>query len=191
MSSLWRQADRHTSQKGWGEEASGAGFELLERLNGRRNSSCSRVGSASTGPRPQRSGGPAAMSGNVLWTTIFNEPTSQATELTRDRIRQHDRVGRRPASIVPGPLFEEAIRGRDTHGLVKMDDPWVPPRERHSLPPPLVGYGGTFPRVRPEHTGKNMGEQAAQFMCVQPSPPARPAALDDRAYMRAIDSLCV
>ncbi|KOO35826.1 hypothetical protein Ctob_010942 [Chrysochromulina tobinii] len=104
------------------------------------------------------------MSGNVLWTTIFNEPTSQATELTRDRIRQHDRVGRRPASIVPGPLFEEAIRGRDTHGLVKMDDPWVPPRERHSLPPPLVGYGGTFPRVRPEHTGKNMGEQAAQFI---------------------------
>ena len=114
------------------------------------------------------------MSGNVLWTTIFNEPTSQATELTRDRIRQHDRVGRRPASIVPGPLFEEAIRGRDTHGLVKMDDPWAPPRERHSLPPPLVGYGGTFPRVRPEHTGKNMGEQAAQFMSVQTSSAARP-----------------
>ena len=28
----------------------------------------------------------------------------------------------------------------------------------------VVGYGGTIPRVRPEHTGKNDGEQAAHFV---------------------------
>ena len=49
MSSLWPTDT--LPKKAGGEEASGAGFELLERLNGRRNSSCSRVGSASTGPR--------------------------------------------------------------------------------------------------------------------------------------------
>ena len=43
-------------------------------------------------------------------------------------------------------------------------DPWQPKAERHSIQPPLVGYGGTIPRVRPEHTGVNNGEQAAAFV---------------------------
>jgi len=100
------------------------------------------------------------MAGNVLWTTIFNKPTSQASELTRQRIVQEERCGRRPASIISGPAYEDAVRGR---GPLTIADPWAPPRDRHALPAPIKGYGGTMPRVRQEHTGKNYGEQAAQF----------------------------
>ena len=100
------------------------------------------------------------MAGNVLWTSVFNKPGSQACELTRQRIVQEERTGRRPASIVPGPAYDEAVRGR---GSMVPRDPWAPAAVRHTLPPPIVGYGGTMPRVRPEHTGKNPGEQAAQF----------------------------
>ena len=103
------------------------------------------------------------MAGNVLWTTIFNKPTSQASELTRQRIVQEERCGRRPASIISGPAYEDAVRGR---GPLTIADPWAPPRDRHALPAPIKGYGGTMPRVRQEHTGKNYGEQAAQFKCV-------------------------
>ena len=104
------------------------------------------------------------MSGNVLWTQVFNKPGSQSQELTRQRIVQEERCGRRPASIIPGPAYEAAMRGR---GTIVPVDPWAPQRDRHQLPPPIVGYGGTMPRVRPEHTGKNMGEQAAEFKYVQ------------------------
>jgi len=52
------------------------------------------------------------------------------------------------------------VRGRGGELL----DPWKPSAQRHSIQPPLVGYGGTMPRTRPEHTGENKGEQAAQFV---------------------------
>jgi len=100
------------------------------------------------------------MAGNVLWTQVFNKPGSQSQELTRQRIFQEERCGRRPASIVPGPVHEELVRGRGPYHIV---DPWAPSQARHSLPPPIVGYGGTIPRVRPEHTGINRGEQAAHY----------------------------
>lgn len=96
-----------------------------------------------------------------LWTTVFNKPGSQSQELTRQRIVQEERCGRRPATTIPGPQFDELVRGPSGETL---RDPWASTQMRHSIQPPLVGYGGTVPRVRPEHTGVNKGEQAAQFV---------------------------
>ena len=105
------------------------------------------------------------MAGNVLWTSIFNQPTSQASELTRHRIIQEERCGRRPATTTPGPVYEDIVRGRPAPGYDKLvRDPWQPEGPRTSVQPPIVGYGGTVPRVRPEHTGVNNGEQAAHFV---------------------------
>ena len=100
------------------------------------------------------------MAGNVLWTAVFNKPGSQSQELTRQRIVQEERCGRRPATIIPGPVYDEMVRGR---GPLQLADPWAPKSQRLSLPPPIKGYGGTLLRVRPEHTGFNHGEQAAHF----------------------------
>ena len=105
------------------------------------------------------------MAGNVLWTSIFNQPTSQASELTRHRIIQEERCGRRPATTTPGSVYEDIVRGRPAPGYDKLvRDPWQPEGPRTSVQPPIVGYGGTVPRVRPEHTGVNNGEQAAHFV---------------------------
>ena len=101
------------------------------------------------------------MAGNVLWTEVFNKPGSQSQELTRQRIVQEERCGRRPATITPGPTYEKIVRGK---GETPLLDPWKPTTGRHSIEPPLVGYGGTVPMVRPEHTGVNNGEQAAHFV---------------------------
>jgi len=48
----------------------------------------------------------------------------------------------------------------------KLLDPWAPPPDasRKVIQPPLVGYGGTIPMVRPEHTGQNRGEFSAHFV---------------------------
>ena len=103
------------------------------------------------------------MAGNVLWTSLFNKPDSQSQDLTRQRIVQEERCGRRSAEIIPGPTYDLMVRGLP--GGPKLLDPWTPSsKTRHSVQPPLVGYGGTLPRVRPEHTGKNNGEQAAHFV---------------------------
>lgn len=101
------------------------------------------------------------MAGNVLWTTIFNQQGNQSQELTRQRIVQEERCGRRPATVTPGPEYDKLVRGQG-----KLLDPWAPPpdAQRSKIQPPLVGYGGTVPRLRPEHTGKNRGEQAAHFV---------------------------
>ena len=106
------------------------------------------------------------MSGNVLWTPLYNKPDSQSQELTRQHIRQHSRVGRRPAETTPGPEFQKIIRGEGATVLV---DPWAQTAsasagQRHTLAPPIPGYGGTIPLVRPEHTGANRGESAAHFV---------------------------
>ena len=88
------------------------------------------------------------MAGNVLWTQVFNKPGSQSQELTRQRIVQEERCGRRPATITPGPAYEEMVRGRGPlQEMVR--DPWAPSSQRHSLPGPIKGYGGTLPIVRP------------------------------------------
>lgn len=103
------------------------------------------------------------MAGNVLWTSLFNKPDSQSQDLTRQRIVQEERCGRRSAEIIPGPTYDLMVRGLP--GGPKLLDPWTSSsKTRHSVQPPLVGYGGTLPRVRPEHTGKNNGEQAAHFV---------------------------
>ena len=101
------------------------------------------------------------MAGNVLWTNIFNQQGNQSQELTRQRIVQEERCGRRPATITPGPVYDRLVRGEG-----KLLDPWAPPpdSQRRNIQPPLVGYGGTVPMLRPEHTGKNRGEQAAHFV---------------------------
>jgi len=101
---------------------------------------------------------------NVLWTTVFNKPGSQSQELTRQRIVQEERCGRRPATITPGPLYDDMVRGAP--GAPKLQDPWAPKSEaaRKTIHPPLMGYAGTIPRVRAEHTGVNRGEQAAHFV---------------------------
>ena len=52
------------------------------------------------------------MAGNVLWTSVFNKPDSQSQDLTRQRIVQEERCGRRPADITPGPVYEDMVRGR-------------------------------------------------------------------------------
>ena len=101
------------------------------------------------------------MAGNVLWTPVFNKPGSQSQELTRQRIKQEDVCGRRPATKLPGPEFDRIVRGDAGSHSKLLADPWQPKGERHSIEPPLVGYGGTIPMVRPEHTGINNGEQAA------------------------------
>jgi len=101
------------------------------------------------------------MAGNVLWTNVFNQPGSQSQELTRQRIVQEERCGRRPATTTPGPVYEELVRGQGGHKLL---DPWQQPAKRHTVQPPLVGYGGTIPMVRPEHTGENKGEYAAHYV---------------------------
>jgi hypothetical protein len=101
------------------------------------------------------------MAGNVLWTNVFNQQGNQSQELTRQRIVQHERCGRRPATVTPGPEYDKLVRGQG-----KLLDPWAPPpdTQRSKIEPPLVGYGGTVPMLRPEHTGKNRGEQAAHFV---------------------------
>ena len=101
------------------------------------------------------------MSGNVLWTSIFNQPGSQANELTRQRIVQEERVGRRPANTMSSAEHAAVLRGESD-----LRDPWVakPAGERYALQPPISGYGGTIPMYRPEHTGENNGEQAAAFV---------------------------
>jgi hypothetical protein len=99
------------------------------------------------------------MSGNVLWTQIFNKPDSQSQELTRQRIIQEERCGRRAPGVIPGPVYDELVRGRGA----PLPDPWVSKGARHSIHPPIVGYSGTIPSLRPEHTGVNNGEQAAKF----------------------------
>lgn len=104
------------------------------------------------------------MAGNVLWTPVFNKPGSQSQELTRQRIKQEDVCGRRPATKLPGPEFDRIVRGDAGSHSKLLADPWQPKGERHSIQPPLVGYGGTIPMVRPEHTGINNGEQAAHFV---------------------------
>ena len=105
------------------------------------------------------------MAGNVLWTSVFNQQGSQSQELTRQRIVQEERCGRRPATNLSGPDHDNIVRGKPSKQHSKLLlDPWQPNNERHSIQPPLVGYGGTIPRVRPEHTGVNNGEQAAQFV---------------------------
>ena len=101
------------------------------------------------------------MAGNVLWTTVFNQQGNQSQELTRQRIVQEERCGRRPATTTPGPVYDRLVRGEG-----KLLDPWAPPpdSQRSKIQPPLIGYGGTIPMIRPEHTGKNRGEQAAHFV---------------------------
>ena len=101
------------------------------------------------------------MAGNVLWTSVFNKPDSQSQDLTRQRIVQEERCGRRPATVIKGPEFDELVRGKGDDTLVR--DPWKPKGPRHSVQPPLVGYGGSVPLVRPEHTGENKGEHAYYY----------------------------
>ena len=107
--------------------------------------------------------GVLTMSGNVLWTSVFNKPDSQSQDLTRQRIVQEERCGRRPATTTPGPEYDRIVRGQSDTKLI---DPWAPPPDagRAKVQPPLVGYGGTVPMQRPEHTGKNRGEQNAAFI---------------------------
>ena len=93
---------------------------------------------------------------------MFNKPDSQSQELTRQRIVQEERCGRRPATTIPGPSYDQLVRGKGEPMLLA--DPWAPPKTRQTIQPPLVGYGGTIPLVRPEHTGVNNGEQAAHFV---------------------------
>ena len=142
------------------------------------------------------------MAGNVLWTSVFNKPDSQSQELTRQRIKQEEVCGRRPASIVPGPVHAAIVRGKGDHVLL---DPWQPSNtQRQSVNPPLVGYGGTFPRLRPEHTGVNRGEQAAKFTVpdresVRKEAPAggasalgtKPLAVPGTRSARAASSACI
>jgi hypothetical protein len=101
------------------------------------------------------------MASNVLWTSVFNKPGSQSQELTRQRIVQEERCGRRPATIMPGAVYDDMVRGQ---GPVRVSDPWRPPAQRHTVGAPLVGYAGSVPRVRPEHTGVNRSEAAAHFV---------------------------
>ena len=99
-----------------------------------------------------------SMSGNVLWTNLFNKPDSQAQDLTRQRIVQEERCGRRPASIVPGLVYDAMVRGKGPSVPV---DPWAPGKgERGALQPPLVGYGGTIPMVRPEQCASSSSRAA-------------------------------
>ena len=103
-----------------------------------------------------------AMAGNVLWTNIFNKPDSQSQELTRQRIIQEGRPGRRPAQPqTPSQQYDDIISGRGPGVPV---DPW--PRaarevNRTTIGAPILGYGGSVPLLRPEHVGTLSEAQAA------------------------------
>ena len=144
------------------------------------------------------------MAGNVLWTSVFNKPDSQSQDLTRQRIVQEERCGRRPATTTPGPEYDRMVRGQGA----KLLDPWAPPPDasRKVIQPPLVGYGGTIPMVRPEHTGQNRGEFSAHFvphfgastMSISNSQPSSclpllcfPAVCYEDGALIVLSSLCV
>lgn len=75
-----------------------------------------------------------AMAGNVLWTSVFNKPDSQSQDLTRQRIVQEERCGRRSAEIIPGPIYDQMVRGTGGPALL---DPWAPTgAARKTIQPP-------------------------------------------------------
>ena len=50
------------------------------------------------------------------------------------------------------------------HPWAPQRDPWVPKGgDRETLPPPIRGYTGAVPRVRPEHVGPLRSEQQEHF----------------------------
>mgnify|MGYP003685641659 CR=1 FL=1 len=106
-----------------------------------------------------------AMAGNVLWTSVFNKPGSQSQELTRQRIVQEERPGRRPAmEPIPGAQYDAMLRGE---GERVPRDPWQKPppgAPRHTLGAPICGYGGAVPRLYPEHLGKPKSEAHAAYV---------------------------
>jgi hypothetical protein len=106
-----------------------------------------------------------SMSGNVLWTSVFNKPGNQANELSRQRIVQEGRVGRRPARApIPGPEYEDMLRGR---GDRVPRDPWPQPAAnaaRVTIGAPICGYGGSVPTLYSEHVGKPTSEHNAAFV---------------------------
>jgi len=91
------------------------------------------------------------MAGNVLWTEVFNKPGSQSQELTRQRIMQEERSGKRCS-------FGSAPQSTDC------PDVWVAPQaERQTLAAPIAGYTGAVARVRPEFIGPTSSEAASAF----------------------------
>jgi len=105
------------------------------------------------------------MATNVLWTSVFNKPGSQSQELTRQRIAQEERVGRRPAmEPIPSATYDDMMRGK---GDRVPRDPWQRPlanAPRTTIASPICGYGGSVPRLYPEHLGRPTSEASAQFV---------------------------
>ena len=100
----------------------------------------------------------------ALWQQAFTKPTTMAQELTRQRIIQEDRCGRRAAQApIPGREYREIMRGQASHAPA---DPWAPSsrRPRESLPAPICGYGGAIPRVRKEHVGRLQSEASSSYV---------------------------
>ena len=100
----------------------------------------------------------------ALWTGAFMKQTSQAGELTRQRIIQEERCGRMPSQEhIPKPEYMDMVRG--VPGARTVRDPWAPSgRPRESKPPPIMGYGGTIPKVRTEHLGIMQSEAQARYV---------------------------
>ena len=61
----------------------------------------------------------------ALWTGAFMKQTSQANELTRQRIIQEERCGRMPSQEhIPKPEYMDMVRG--VPGARTVRDPWTP-----------------------------------------------------------------
>jgi len=90
---------------------------------------------------------------NVLWTGVFNKPDGMSQELTRQRIIQEERFGRKPAY--------------NTASIKKScPDPWksnTSREQRTSIAPHICGYAGHVPRVPRQDQSRMTSEMAASY----------------------------